>query len=310
MNARASLTRALFSACAGLAFGAAACGDPLKSVSLIEETRVLGARVEVDSDPTRSSPNPGESARLRLFLAAPAGEPNVAFGLSVCAVSLTNSGFPRCSGAPFASRVESEATATVPELEFQVPSSLDLASTPHAFASALLCPESSLSTDANGVAICSDGPGRQVAFEFELGGEGRSNLNPAFGPDALTLDGAPWLEPDATQIACPGDLPKVTAKTTHEIGLSLSDSDFEALLQRNEVEPAREAVLVSEFVTRGKLKHAFLSLRADSAPESGRQSWNAPPLLDEAPVLARFYFVVRDGRGGEDFTTRALCVVP
>ena len=28
------------------------------------------------------------------------------------------------------------------------------------------------------------------------------------------------------------------------------------------------------------------------------------------PRLVRFYFVVRDARGGEDFAKRALCVVP
>src|SRR6187549_2723448 len=107
MSARASLPLSL--SMFVIALASAGCDDSLKSVSLIEETRVLGARVETETDETRSSPKPGERALLRFFVAAPNGEPRIAYALSVCAVGLTNSGFPPCAGTAFASTVQTDA---------------------------------------------------------------------------------------------------------------------------------------------------------------------------------------------------------
>src|SRR4051812_39974984 len=118
--ASVTFRRALLSA----AFLLLGCDDSLKSVSLIEETRVLGARVAVASDPTRSSPRPGEEATLRLFMAAPNGTPHLSYTLSVCPASPVNSGFPSCAGAPFASVRRAEPETSPPELAFQVPSEL------------------------------------------------------------------------------------------------------------------------------------------------------------------------------------------
>ena len=47
------------------------CGDPLKLPQLIEHNRVLGARVEVQGEPERASPAPGESATVRWLVADP-----------------------------------------------------------------------------------------------------------------------------------------------------------------------------------------------------------------------------------------------
>jgi len=305
MNARLSFPQPLFCALLGAAFFSFGCDDPLKSVSSIEETRVLGARVEVESEPTRSSPNPGENATLRFFVAAPGGEPNVSYALSVCAVSPTNTGFPSCAGAPFAVALQAAPSTAAPELDFQVPAGLDLEATPHAFAQGLICPNSGSSVNASGVPSCDDGLGTEVAFEFDLGGPDQTNQSPTFADDALSLDGAPWLVIDPTDTACPGGLPEVSAKTSHRFGIALRDGDFEPLRQVNPQDPARETLLVSQFSDAGKLSHAFISVNANTPAESRAVNWDAPALTGDAPTLARFYFVVR-----EDFTARALCVVP
>src|SRR4051812_21017012 len=122
MSAHVQVPRSWLWALLGAAFSVTGCDDSLKSVSLIEETRVLGARVEVMSDPARSSPQAGEQALLRLFVAAPSEPPTVAYAISVCPVSPVNTGFPSCAGAPFASTVQAEPVAAAPELAFQVPS--------------------------------------------------------------------------------------------------------------------------------------------------------------------------------------------
>jgi hypothetical protein len=291
------------------AVGGVGCDDSLKSVSLIEETRVLGARIEVEADPTRSSPKPGERASLRFFVAAPNAEPRISYALSVCAVELNNLGFPPCASAPFASAVQAEPSGTPASLDFQVPEDLALESTPHAFASGLICPDSGLDFGTSSAASCLSGGGTQVAFEFELGGPEQSNRSPSFGADALSLDGEPW--PASAETACdPGPLPQVLAKSRHALQIVLADSDFELLTRETSLDPARETLLVSPFSSAGELSHGFISLSADAPANQRRVSWDAPALDAALPSLVRFYFVVRDARGGQDFTSRALCVVP
>ncbi len=286
----------------------AGCDDSLKSVSLIEETRVLGARVEVTSDATRSSPEPGESASLRLFVAAPSEPFDVSYTLSVCAVSPVNSGFPSCAGAPFAATQQAEPGPSAPELAFRVPTDLDLSATPHGLASALVCPNSTLNQPEMAAARCTDGAGTEVNFEFDLGGPDDENHSPSITTDALTLDDQPWLEPSAAA-ACPGDLPSVAGGSKHTLAITLQDDAFEALTQTTAIEPAHETLLVSQFSDAGKLEHAFLSLNVDSPAADRRVTWQAPPSAATA-TLVRFYFVVRDARGGEDFATRAVCLIP
>ncbi|MES1177335.1 MAG: hypothetical protein ABUL62_23635 [Myxococcales bacterium] len=292
----------------GAALSLTGCDDSLKSVSLIEETRVLGARVEVDSDPSRSSPQPGEHARLRLFVAAPTEPAHASYAISVCAVSPVNSGFPSCAGAPFASTVQAASVASAPTLEFQVPADLDLSVTPHGFASALVCPDGSLNLDENGLPHCVDGAGTEVNFEFDLGGPDDQNHSPSITEGALSFDGDPWLPSSAA--ACPGDLPTVAGGTKHTLAITLRDGDFEALPQTTNIEPGRETLLVSQFGSAGKLSHAFLSLKADTPLTDRQVTWEAPSAGGAGPALARFYFVVRDARGGEDFATRSVCVGP
>jgi hypothetical protein len=292
-----------------IALCSAGCDDSLKSVSLIEETRVLGARLEVETEPNRSSPRPGENAALRWFVAAPNAAPNFSYALSVCAVPLTNSGFPPCAGAPFASTVRAEPSGADARLDFRVPEDLDLELTPHAFASGLICPDSGLNLDPEGAPSCLTGTGTQVAFEFLLGGPEQSNHSPSFSADTLTLDDEPW--PASTEASCDTDaLRHVTSGSLHVLRLDLADSDFELLPRSSSLEPAREMLLVSPFSSAGKWQHGFLALSADTPPEQRRVAWDAPTNKDALGSLVRFYFVVRDARGGEDFTSRALCVVP
>jgi len=307
MSARTSLPLSISVFAAALCL--AGCGDSLKSVSLIEQTRVLGARVEAETDPGRSSPLPGERASLRFFLAAPNAEPNFSYALTVCAVHLTDNGFPPCAGAPFASVVQADPTSTGARLDFQVPEDVDLKSTPHAFASGLICPDSGMKSATDGAPSCVTGTGNPVAFEFELGGPEQSNRSPTFAADALSLDGEPWLE--STEASCDdGSLRQVTARSRHWLGISLADSDFEALTQQTSIDPARETLLVSPFSNAGELEHAYLELSADTPAEQRKVAWDAPATKDALPSLVGFYVVVRDTRSGEDFAKRALCVVP
>jgi len=307
MSARTSLSLSIPILAAALA--CAGCDDSLKSVWLIEETRVLGARLEVEADPTRSSPSPGERASLRLFVAAPNAEPRFSYELSVCAVHLANTGFPPCASAPFGTALETEPGNSAARLDFQVPGDIDLERTPHAFVSGMICPDSKLSLDTEGVATCGANNGTELAFEFALGGLEPSNRNPTFGAEAFSLDGEPW--PASTELDCDaGSLPQVAARSRHVMRFDLAESDFEPLTVQTSVDPDRETLLVSPFSSAGKLGNGFLALSADTPLDQRQVTWDAPAFADAVPHLVRFYFVVRDPRSGEDFAQRALCVAP
>ena len=284
MNMRPSLCLALLSA-VSLNIG---CDDTLKRVSLIEETRVLGARAEVDGDPLRSSPEPGERATVRFFVAAPDGPASVDYALSACAVKPTFNGIPQCSGLPFASTQRTESSTEPVAIELEVPIATDLDATPHALIRGTIART-------------------EVAFELDLGSATSNNQSPTFTADALELDAEPWRS--VAEPSCDG-VPSVAARSRHRFGVTLGDGDFEPLVQATSVDPSRETLLVSQFADAGELEHAYLSLTAATPASEREVTWTAPALTDSEPRLVRFYFVVRDERGGEDLTTRALCVLP
>src|SRR5450432_2610188 len=243
MSARVPLLPVLALSSAALLLG---CDASLKSESLIEETRVIGARVEVAGDPLRGSPAPGESARLRFFVAAPDGMPNVAYALSLCGAAPTNSGFPNCEGTPFAAAFQGSPSFQVPELDFDVPTDIDARATPHGFASGVVCAGSAAELTSDGLARCAGGPGGDVAFEFDFAGSGEDNNNPTFAPDSITFDGATWALSDP-QSGCGSSLTEAHAGTRHSVSLRMQNSDFDPLLQVNPGDPARETLLLSQF---------------------------------------------------------------
>jgi hypothetical protein len=309
MSARKLLSWRLGVAGACAALLSVGCDTPLKTESLIQDTRVLGARVEVAGDPERASPAPGEQAHLRVFVAAPSGALNIAYALSLCGVTPTESGFPSCGSAPFASALQASPAPNEPELDFEVPANLALSVTPHGFVGGIICPGDAAELSSDGQAHCSSGPGDAMAFEFDFAGPGEDNDNPTFTPDSLTLDGASWSA-SAADASCPGTLSEVHAGTKHEIGVRMQDSDFDTLLQLSPEDPSRETLLVSQFSDAGQLANTFSSLTPDTPGLRSDVDWDAPTQADVGGAPVHFYFVVRDARGGEDFATRALCVVP
>jgi hypothetical protein len=308
MSARHGLSKTAWLTVLSLLPVCSGCDEPLKRASLIEETRVLGARVEVIGDPQRGSPAPGEEARLRLFVAAPDGAPNVAYAFSLCGVNPTNSGFPTCAISPFARALRTDPSTEAVAFDFTVPADLERASAPHGFASGVICPDDQALFEPDGRARCATSAGAAFGFEFDFAGPGEDNQNPTFATDALTLDGESWTASDLAA-AC-ADTPAVHAGTRHTLGVRLEPSDFDALIPLTAADPTRESLLVARFTTAGKLAHTLASLSPSRAAVSSEVDWDAPSPAATGGTRVQFYFVVRDGRGGEDLATRALCVVP
>jgi hypothetical protein len=276
------------------------CDDPLKSVELVAETRVLGARVEVAGEPERAAPAPGESATVTFLTAAPDPEPSFGFALSACPALPRQGGRSSCAGEPFAS-VSREDGETMASLELTVPESLD--PTGRVLVRGIICPAGSPIED--GESCDGEDSAVPVTLELELSREGDVNQNPELEPETVRFDGEPWPQMPAVSGDCSGlGYPEVAAGSQHSLEVALSDADRDLLPRASQLDPARESLQLSRFATDGDLSRAFDSIAWDSDELLRSVTWKAPSRVG----LVKFWLVLRDLRGGGAFTGRAVCV--
>jgi hypothetical protein len=181
-------------------------------------------------------------------------------------------------------------------------------------------PTSGLPTNGlptNGLPACAGGAaGTTAAVTIDVGTAGTANHNPT-ADRGLTFDGQPWPAPDAGADPCLVG-PVVAAGTkTHLVDLTTAGSDRESYTAEfgdPEVATAeREALQLSPFSTAGKFQNTFAFVDADDPSDApvAESKWDAPAARDVAAATpVTFTFVVRDDRGGTDWTTRAACVTP
>jgi len=272
------------------------CSDPLKDVELVSEPRVLGARVEVSGEPGRASPAAGEAASVRWLVAAPEPDPALGWSLLVCGAAPEGSDLPACAEEPFAVASVVDPLPGEPRIDFTVPS--DTAALSLAVLGTV-CPGSAPSESGG----CSGGGGMLVSFDFALAPD-VVNYNPVLEPESVLFDGAPWAAGSDCAI-----LPAAVPGSGHTLDLLLDEADREPLVAPTSVDPEREPLQASHFATGGELQRAFTVFHADQNDLTASVSWKAP---DTAPPsgLVRFFFVVRDSRGGTDWLERAVCVAP
>ncbi len=293
-----------------------ACDDPLKEPQRIEQNRVLGARVEALADSTRASLLPGESARIRWLVADPQPVRRLGWAFGVCPAVMVSSGLPRCGGPVFAQAISSEPRPVEPSFELAVPPPESLGGFEQLVILGVICADGQPATPARGCA----GAGVEstlVDFYVSLASTGEPNHNPSLASAELSWDGAPWTAPPAELLAeasctgAPSDVPRVgRGSKGHAVRIILAESDREPLASANPLDPPRETLSLSHFATGGELERAYSILEPSSALAPVDVTWDAPATALTEGSLVRFYFVVRDLRGGVDWTERVVCVEP
>jgi hypothetical protein len=277
------------------------CDDPLKSVELIQEPRVLGARVEVEGDAARAAPAPGETATVSFLLASPEPEITMGFALAACSAEPRQGGRSGCAAEPFDRVLRDDGETTPARLEFTVPEALDARG--RVVVLGIICPGGSPSAD--GQSCDGPEPGTPVTLELELAHENDVNQNPELEPETVLFDGEPWPEMPGVEGDCTGlGYPEVTVSSRHTLLVELSEADRDSLPRRSDLDPSRESLQLSRFATDGDLSRAFESIAWDSGELSRSVTWKAP----ETPGLVRFWLILRDFRGGSAFAQRAACV--
>jgi hypothetical protein len=293
-----------------VAVSAWACDDPLKKTELVEEPRVLAARIEVEGEPERAAPFPGESATVQFLVAAPELEPALGFSLVACRSAPSNIGVPACHSAPFAESERLEPEPGAPALSFELPEPDAGSPKGRLLVKGVICP--------NGAPRVSDDPGRcasgehalPVVLEAELASAEDANLNPSFATANVTFDAESLPEAELSGDCAGSGLLEVPAKSNHRLRFEFPESARDRVPKENAYDPDRESLLVSHFSSGGELGRAFSPIPYDRAEISTEVEWTAPDSDASAGLLVRFWFVVRDLRGGSDFIERAVCVVP
>jgi hypothetical protein len=297
-----------------------ACGDPLVPPELISSSRVLAARVEAVQDPERAWLAPGERGRISWLIAGPEGPPVLGWACSLCATRTVSRGLPRCAGRSFAQFTSVALSSAAPRFEFALPDEQTLAGADQIALFAAFC--------ASGVPVaapagvepsttrCPD-PNEHpllASMELPLRRGTDNNVNPSFEAATFSFDGEIWPELDEladAELTCddrPKLLPSVRASSSaHTIELRLPSDLSEPLQSRTPHSPSRETLQLAHFTTGGDLERAYSTMNVD-----GRVSltWTHSQNATAGARPIRFYFVLRDGRGGLDWRRRALCVLP
>jgi hypothetical protein len=303
------------------AFTAAGCNNDLPVASHLERTRVLGARVTVAADPGRADVLPGESAAVEWIVASPRPPATLDWAFAVCV-----GGAVACVDMPSVAGSGSGMPIVVP---FQTPDAARLEGGLLPLMFGEVCADGTLGVDATGSVPTCSGPnasGNTARFVVPVRLDGGTpNRQPNLTNDLLELDGTAWAAAPATLAAgdpCDGSagLPVVAATAAgteemkHPIRLVSDDDDRESFTPAGESAPALEELQLSNFASAGKFESAYAAIFADDTrPDPDVTMKWIPPKSADVPAggeVAVLTFVIRDLRGGLDWTSRAVCVVP
>lgn len=294
------------------------CGDPLLEPQRIVKPRLLGARLEIEGDPERASPRPGDTLRLRWILAAPDGVPSASFGFVACALAEGTLGghLLECAEPPVSRMVRSASEPAPPELEITLPETFT--GTTLGVIGQVCVNGTTIEQGVRDFA-CEGGTQLEASFDVDLD-HVTPNRHPSLVDSDLRWNGTPWGEPLAEATAggpCaesagfPHQPVLLVSEEKANIELVLNGADREPI-ERMEVGPTREALQLSLASTSGALDRAYAFMEAEDERETlaAASVWEAPETVPEQGRVVRFYFVLRDLRGGLDVATRDVCVKP
>lgn len=311
MNARVCKLLVLAAALASLL---ASCDEiDLPKSWALTYPRVLAMRSEVIGDEARATPHPGEALRLRTLIIGQKPIERLSYALLLCPALPTSGGLPACAGDPFVTvdgvLGEDEPFTGELAVELDVPDDDQLKGVERFLVIGTACSEGEarLPDDEHDPGDCkgsSEPPLTWVGTVTIARDEDEDNANPVLADDAIRFDDEDWAppatdsdEPPALRAAADGEL--------HTVKLNLSASE------REQVDGKPEALLVSHFVTAGKLQKRFSALEPSQLDDKVLEvEWHSPhpPADEKPPEMVRMVFVLRDQRGGVDFTTRELAI--
>jgi hypothetical protein len=289
------------------------CGPDFDPPSLVTRTRVVGARVEASGADDRASAAPGESATVTWLVTAPDAVPaTLSWAFALCRPD--PGGSLGCTTTPLALF---QGTGNPPTAPIAVPAADVLAGATNLTLYGRVCDSGAPAFDPlTGNPTCSAGPGTTASVAIRVETPETINHNPT-ADHGFRFDGQDWPALAAGADPCATGPSVVAGTDDHFVEATTVGTERESYTVDAGDPPVptakREALQVSFFTTAGKLKTPFVFVEAaDPALETpAAVKWTAPKAAAvTAPTPVTFTFVVRDGRGGTDWTTRDACVTP
>ena len=300
------LARTLGLAAWALALGAG-CGGDFDSPTLITEARVLGSITTVEGDPERATPAPGETLQLRWVVGQPADEPRpFTWTLAACLARPSPVRRPFCVDEPFFAVGETTPTTEAPTATIPVPAigeQEDL----EVLLLGVFCRDGvpdlarvNDPQDLDAFNVCSEGIGQIIGQSLRVLSDS-DNLRPRWPANALLLNGAPWPGADECVPAGTVDLAfgGIENVRRDEVTFTSNDEPPRTIVER-------EDLLLSHFATAGEMERQWSVFDDDEVPTP--LEWSIEARAEATRV--RFYFGLRDQRGGADFLERELCIAP
>lgn len=324
--------RSLATGLAGLLF-LTGCVEGFDSPTEILSNRVLGARLEIAGDLARAWPRAGENVAVRWFVVDPAEAAPLTYAFLVCEAGAAEATSQFCGKAPFATAVVTTPTMDEPRIAFKTP-----AKASRLLLQGVICANGTPVVDvakasakciADPVDDADAGPALRPKTTlvtktiFVVDDDAATNRHPvlfgaapiavrrttADGPVVLTQAGLVPLE-DCRDEATAEGVPVLVAKKNMEFEMPVDPRDRE-FYETADGDRLREELELGCFSSGGEFNKTYMVV--DDRYESRRSLYWDAPKAEDLPKdgrLTRFFFVLRDARGGEEWTTRAACIVP
>lgn len=276
-----------------------ACSEGASEVSSIDYARVLAVRVEVDADPTRATPRFDEAAHARVLVSGPEGAVAVHYAMSLCVAGPVNGTLPTCTGATLAA-VMPDTPSESPVLTWSGLSTPEIGDAEALLIVGTVCEQGVPATDVSQPGLCVAPRSAGVSFVGAVtlldDAATRLNHHPSLAAASARFDDAQWPTSDCIHVARDGK--------PHSVSISLRDAN------RESVEGEPETLQLSWFTSIGALDRHYTVLESDVLEDTPLTvTWTAPRSTDATDNgTAHITIVLRDQRGGVDWTERLICL--
>lgn len=289
--------------------------DSFDPGSLIRDTRVLGARVELLEDPQLAEPRPGDSVAVRWLTITPSERPVLRWAFLACLAGGQQA--EPCVGEPLGLF---EGEGQLPELTLAIPAAEQLGDADSLLLIGVICAQGTPELEAHGEVHCA-GPSVKedaVMLTVHVARTGQQNRNPSLDGARVELDGKPLPTVSDERLpnncADDGSLPQIEADgKQHTLTIQLASDPREQYQDDEGRANVREQLQLSHFSTAGELErqYTFIEPSASAARPSASQKWTAPKQKDvpAGGKLVRIVTVLRDLRGGFAASEHQLCAV-
>jgi hypothetical protein len=328
---------------AGL-LGLLGCAESFEPASLVQDLRPVAALVEVEGDPSRANPDPGDVIRVTQHIIDAGPKPEIEWRFVACVPAPSVITPPICGSViePCDDCVNEDGPrAEDPVIRFQVPGPDELGDETEVVVQGAICQGEIASEErllellfgrVEEINPCVDpeNEGRLISVRIPIEQYDPPNLQPEIVslqigcPQAQPECTAPdrWLDlPAGTKTGCLDDIPgdelqKCIPSTVGVANIRLSVRSESLQAYTNEDgDDFQEEIQISWLADDGDFERSFSFIDSESLKDVDSNpfesvSWGLPSNPASDGTYVRFSFVIRDGRGGTAWVEHGLCVVP